>query len=196
MTLNGKSFEGVAEGQRGWPTQSQLRAIKLVIFDVDGVMTDGRIILNDRNEQSKFFDVRDGAGVTLLQNGGIMAALLTGRESEVVNARARELKLPPERVRQGAKVKLPVFERLLSELKLQAHECVFMGDDLIDLPVLERAGIAACPAESYADVQACSHIVSLKRGGRGAVRTVCEYLLKARFDGSWEKAVAQYLGRV
>ena len=196
MALNKQNFEGIAAGQRGFPTLAQLRAIKLAIFDVDGVMTDGRIILNDRGEQSKFFDVRDGAGVTLLQNGGIMAALLTGRNSEVVNARAVELKIPPERVRQGAKVKLPVFERLLSELKLQAHECVFMGDDLIDMPVLERAGIAACPAESYADVQACSHIVSLKRGGRGAVRTVCEFVLKGRDDGSWEKAVDLYLGRV
>ncbi len=185
----------VVAGSRGFPSRDAVRALKLVLFDIDGVMTDGRIILNEKGEQSKFFNVRDGAGVTLLQKGGMMAGIVTGRQSNVVDVRARELKIPTEHVRQGAVVKLPVVKKLLDELKLEPRELAFVGDDLIDLPVLEFAGIACCPAESYKDVEAAAHIVSLKRGGRGAVRSICEYLLKAREDGSWERAVDIYLGR-
>jgi 3-deoxy-D-manno-octulosonate 8-phosphate phosphatase (KDO 8-P phosphatase) len=185
----------VVPGSRGFPSQAALRALKFVVFDVDGVLTDGRIILNDRGEQSKFFNVRDGAGITLLQNGGIQAGILTGRQSTVVDVRAKELKIPNERVRQGAKVKLPVFQTWLAELKFEPHEVAFVGDDLIDLPVLQAVGVACCPADSYAEVTRVSHIISTKPGGHGAVRTICEFLLKARGDGSWERGVDIYLGR-
>ncbi|HLX63114.1 MAG TPA: hypothetical protein VKX17_17725 [Planctomycetota bacterium] len=193
--LNLAAAAEVIPGGRGFPTVEALRALKLVLFDVDGTLSDARIVLNDRGEQTKFFDVRDGAGITLLQNGGIMAGIVTGRLSNVVDVRARELKIPPERVRQGAAVKLPAVKKLLAELSVAPHEMAFVGDDLIDVPVLEFAGVACCPAGSYVDVLKLSHIVSTKFGGRGAVRTICEYLLKARGDGSWEKAVDIYLGR-
>jgi 3-deoxy-D-manno-octulosonate 8-phosphate phosphatase (KDO 8-P phosphatase) len=185
----------LAEGGRGFPSVEALRALKLVVFDVDGVMSDGRIVLNDEGVQTKFFDVRDGAGMSLLQCGGLMAGIITGRSAGVVDVRARELHIPPERVRQGAKVKLPVYLQMLKDLNLAPREAAFMGDDLIDLPVLEMAAIACCPADSYADVENVCHIVSKKRGGRGAIRTVIEFILKARADGSWEKAVDIYLGR-
>lgn len=185
----------VVRGPRGFPALAALRALKLVLFDVDGVLSDGRIVLNDSGEQTKFFDVRDGAGITLLQNGGLMAGILTGRTSNVVNVRAAELKIPPERVRQGAVVKLPAVMQMLSELNVAPHELAYVGDDLIDLPVLEMAGVACCPADSYRDVLAVCHVVSKKEGGRGAVRSICEYLLKERGDGSWERAVEIYLGR-
>jgi len=185
----------IQPGRRGFPTLDAIRALKLVVFDVDGVLTDGTIILDDNGVQSKFFNVRDGAGITLLQNGGIQAGILTGRKSNVVDVRAKELKIPDERVRQGAKVKLPVFEKWISEMNLKPHEVAFMGDDLIDLPVLNVVGIACCPSDAHAEVVHASHIMSSKPGGRGAARTICEFLLKARNDGSWERAVDIYLGR-
>jgi len=188
------SFTHIRLGGRGAPSIEALRALKLVLFDVDGVMTDGRIVLTDMGMQAKFFDVRDGAGVNLLQLGGIMAGLVTGRKSSVVDVRAKEIKVPPERVRQGATVKLPVVKQLLAELNIERHEFGFMGDDLIDLPVIQYAAFACCPAESYVEVEAASHVVSVKRGGRGAVRTICEFILKARDDGSWQRAVNSYLG--
>lgn len=192
---SGSFATDVLPGPRGFPSQAALRALKLVVFDVDGVLTDGRIILNDRGEQSKFFNVRDGAGISLLQSGGIMAGILTGRQSTVVDVRAKELKIPSERVKQGAKVKLPVFQSWLKELKLEPHEVAFVGDDLIDLPVLQAVGVACCPADAYSDVTRVSQVVSTRQGGHGAVRSICEFLLKARGDGSWERGVDIYLGR-
>lgn len=182
-------------GQRGAPTQDALRALKIAVFDVDGVLTDGRIILDDRGVQSKFFHVRDGAGITLLQCSGLLAAIITGRSSNVVDVRAKELKIPPVRVRQGAKVKLPVFNQLLKDLDLKPHEALFMGDDLIDLPVLNATGVACCPSDASADIIEACHVVSTKPGGHGAARTICEFVLKARHDGSWERALDIYLGR-
>ncbi len=182
-------------GMRGAPTQEALRALKIVIFDVDGVLTDGRIILDDKGVQSKFFHVRDGAGITLLQNSGLMAAIITGRSSNVVDVRAKELKIPPVRVCQGAKVKLPVFNKLLKDLDLKPHEALFMGDDLIDLPVLNEAGVACCPSDASAEAMQACHVVSTKPGGLGAARTICEFVLKARDDGSWDRALDIYLGR-
>jgi 3-deoxy-D-manno-octulosonate 8-phosphate phosphatase (KDO 8-P phosphatase) len=185
----------VVPGPKGFPSQAVLRKLKLVLFDVDGVLSDGRIVLNDDGEQTKFFHVRDGAGITLLQNGGLMAGVVTGRMSNVVNVRAKELKIPPERVRQGAVVKAPAVKQLLSELNVAADETGYVGDDLIDMPVLELVGVACCPADAYREVLAACHVVSKKKGGRGAVRSICEFLLKARDDGSWERAVDIYLGR-
>jgi 3-deoxy-D-manno-octulosonate 8-phosphate phosphatase (KDO 8-P phosphatase) len=181
-------------GGRGAPTLEQLRALKLVVFDVDGVLTDGRIILNDRGEQSKFFDVRDGAGVTLLQLSGLLAALVTGRTSGVVDARARELKIPPERVKQGAKVKLPVLQGLLAELRISANEVAFVGDDLIDMEVMAFAALSFSPSDAPAEIKRRSHLVARLPGGRGAVRSIVEYILQARADGGWEKALNRYLG--
>jgi 3-deoxy-D-manno-octulosonate 8-phosphate phosphatase (KDO 8-P phosphatase) len=186
---------GVTAGKRGFPARDGYRGIKLVVFDVDGVMTDGRIILDANGIESKFFDVRDGTGVTILHKAGLKTALITGRSSVVVDHRAKELKVAPEFVRQGVKLKLPVFNEMLAAAGITAQEAAYVGDDLIDLPVLQAAGLACCPSDSHDDIIPLCHVVAQGRGGRGAVRQICEHILQFREDGSWENAVAAYLGR-
>jgi 3-deoxy-D-manno-octulosonate 8-phosphate phosphatase (KDO 8-P phosphatase) len=113
-----------------------------------------------------------------------------------VDVRARELHIPPSRVRQGAKVKLPVFMEMLMEAGVTAAETVYVGDDIIDRPVLEYAGIACCPGDAHDEAREVSHIVATARGGRGAARQIIEHLLKSRRDGTWEKARGIYLGQI
>jgi len=185
----------VVAGPRGFPTLEGYRAIKLFVFDVDGVLTDGRIVLDNNGNESKFFHVRDGSGISILQWGGFLTALLSGRDSPLVQFRARELKIPPERVKQGAKVKLPVFHKLLSETGVTAAQTAFFGDDIIDRPVMEVAGIACCPGDAHGEAREASHCVATERGGHGAVRQLIEHLLKSRQDGSWERARGGYLGQ-
>jgi 3-deoxy-D-manno-octulosonate 8-phosphate phosphatase (KDO 8-P phosphatase) len=126
---------------------------------------------------------------------GVLTALVTGRTSGVVEARARELRIPPERVKQGAKVKLPVLFALLAELHIDAGEMAYVGDDLIDLDAMELAALGFSPSDAHPEIKRRSHLVSRLPGGRGAVRTVVEYILKTRADGSWERALNRYLGR-
>lgn len=171
-------------GPRGFPTLEGYRAIKLVVFDVDGVLTDGRIVLDSHGNETKFFDVRDGSGISILHCGGFATALLSGRDSPPVQFRTRELKIPIERVKQGAKVKLPIFHALLSEIGVSATQTAYMGDDIIDRPVLEAAGIACCPGDAHLEAHDVCHCVATARGGRGAVRQIIEHLLKSRCDGS------------
>lgn len=185
---------GVVAGPRGFPPIEAYRRFRFVVFDVDGVLSDGRIILDSNGVESKFFDVRDGSGISILRKGGYMVGFLTGRTSEPVNVRARELHIPPARVRQGAKIKLPVFNEMLVEAGVSAAETVYVGDDLIDRPVLEVAGLSCCPGDADAEAIDVSHCIATARGGRGAVRQIVEHILKHRQDGTWEKARAGYLG--
>jgi 3-deoxy-D-manno-octulosonate 8-phosphate phosphatase (KDO 8-P phosphatase) len=185
----------VRAGPRGMPDVDAYRRLKLVIFDVDGVLTDGRIIHDAHGIESKFFDVRDGAGMTFLRMADLMLGIVTGRSSPVVEIRARELKIPLERVKQGALRKWPVVEQMLSDNKVTAEETAFVGDDLIDTPVLEKVGLACSVSDAHADAISLSHVVSTRPGGRGGVRQICEHILKRRDDGSWEKAMNKYLGR-
>ncbi|HYF51028.1 MAG TPA: HAD hydrolase family protein [Planctomycetota bacterium] len=191
----GETAEGVRPGKRGFPAVDAYRRLKLIVFDVDGVLTDGRIIHDANGVESKFFDVRDGAGMTFIRFADLMIGIITGRSSPVVDVRARELKVPPERVKQGAIEKLPVFEQMMKDANVSASETAYVGDDLIDLPVLEVAGLACCVGDAHADVMAVSHVISSKPGGRGGVRQICEHILKRRDDGSWEKAMGRYLKR-
>jgi 3-deoxy-D-manno-octulosonate 8-phosphate phosphatase (KDO 8-P phosphatase) len=185
----------VRPGARGYPPVEVYRGLKLCVFDVDGVLTDGRIILDAHGTESKFFDVRDGSGVAFLQWAGLDVALLTGRSSPVVDVRARDMHLPPHRVKQGAKHKLPVFLELLAEAGVSVAQTMYVADDLVDLPVVEVAGLVGCPCDAHPDVQKLSHVISCLKGGRGAVRSLCEHVLKRRADGLWELALARYLWR-
>jgi len=187
---------GVRPGGKGFPPPEVYRAIKLVVFDVDGVLTDGRIVLDAHGVESKFFHVRDGSGMTFLRKADLLLALVTGRSSPVVDVRARELDIPAARVKQGARVKLPVFRELLAETGLAAAQAAFVGDDLIDLPVLEAAGLACCPGDAHPEVRRACHVIATRPGGRGGARQICEHLLKQRADGSWEKAIGRYLDRI
>jgi 3-deoxy-D-manno-octulosonate 8-phosphate phosphatase (KDO 8-P phosphatase) len=156
--------------------------VRLMILDVDGVLTDGRLYFGPHGEALKAFDVRDGHGVKLLREAGVEIAILTARSSEIVAVRARELGI--ERVLQGAADKLAGFERLLAATSLAADNCGYIGDDWPDLPVLARAGFAATVADAADEVKAIAHWVAPRPGGSGAVRALAEFIVRAqgRFD--------------
>ncbi len=170
--------------------RERLSNIRLLLLDVDGVLTDGGIVYDDHGVQTKVFDVKDGHGLKLLQRAGIRVGIITGRQSEVVNVRARELGI--DIVHQGAKEKLVPYEQVLGSLGLSDHEVAYMGDDLPDLPVLRRAGWAVAPADAVEEVLSRVHYVTARPGGRGAVREVCELLLKE--TGRWADVTARYFG--
>ena len=165
------------------------RSIKLMIFDVDGVLTDGRLYLSDNGEEMKAFNTRDGQGIKLLHESGIAVGVITARNSRVVERRARELGI--ELLRQGAADKAGAFAELLSGQKLQASEAGYMGDDLADLPVLIRCGFAASVPSAPEAVRTRAHYVARAAGGEGAAREVCEFILMAQ--NALEHAIARYL---
>lgn len=165
------------------------REVRLMAFDVDGVLTDGALYLADSGEELKRFHTLDGLGMKLLAGAGIELALITGRSSRVVAKRAAELGIA--HLFQGAEDKLEVLERLRARLGLAFGACGYMGDDLPDLPLLARCGFAATVPEAPDAVRARAHYVTRRSGGGGAVREVCEVILAAQdaLDG----AVARYL---
>jgi 3-deoxy-D-manno-octulosonate 8-phosphate phosphatase (KDO 8-P phosphatase) len=166
----------------------RLKNIKLLLLDVDGVLTDGRIIFDSNGIESKFFNVKDGHGIKLLQRVGIEVGIVSGRESQVVTNRAAELGI--ERVFQGALDKLAVYRQIIQETGLADTRIAFMGDDIIDIPVMRRVGFAAAPADAVEEVLPHAHFVTRNRGGWGAVREICDLILKGQ--GVWEKATAKY----
>lgn len=165
-----------------------LEAIRAVILDVDGVLTDGGIYVGDDGAEFKRFHTWDGAGIKYLLRSGIQVALLSGRRSQAVEHRARELGIT--HVRQEAKNKLPVYEELLKELGLPDEAVCYVGDDLPDIPVLRRAGVAVAVGSARPEVRAVAHVVLDAPGGHGAVRELVERLLKAQ--GKWEALLARY----
>jgi 3-deoxy-D-manno-octulosonate 8-phosphate phosphatase (KDO 8-P phosphatase) len=161
----------------------------MMIFDVDGVLTDGRIIYMDDGSEIKEFDVQDGHGIKLLQRAGIEVALITGRACRAVEQRA--LGLGITRLYQGSKVKVEAYEQLLSEVGLKEHETGFMGDDVIDIPVMRRAGFSVAVPNGVPHIFPFAHYITKASGGRGAAREVCEMILQVQ--GSWETVMAPYL---
>lgn len=164
----------------------RIKKIKLLLLDVDGVLTDGRIIFDANGVESKFFNVKDGHGIKLLQKAGLEVGIISGRKSQVVTNRAAELGIV--RVFQGAHNKLEPFLQILAETGLDETEVAFMGDDIIDLPVMKRAGLSAAPADAAGETILHAHFVSRNRGGWGAVRELCDLLLKGQ--GKWELATS------
>jgi 3-deoxy-D-manno-octulosonate 8-phosphate phosphatase (KDO 8-P phosphatase) len=162
--------------------------VRLMILDVDGVLTDGRLYYGASGEAMKAFDVRDGHGIRLLREGGVEVAILTARKSEIVAVRARELGV--ERVVQGAADKVAGFERLLSETGLAEQHCGYVGDDWPDLAVLARVGFAATVADAAPEVRAAVHWATTAPGGRGAVRELAEFVLHAQ--GRFEELRARH----
>jgi 3-deoxy-D-manno-octulosonate 8-phosphate phosphatase (KDO 8-P phosphatase) len=161
--------------------------IRLLLLDVDGVLTDGRIVYTDAGQEIKAFHVRDGSGLKFWQRGGGRVAILSGRSSSAVGRRGVELGIDP--VVQGADEKLPALRRILSETGLRADQVCAVGDDLPDLPVLTRCGLAAAVADAAPEVRAVAHFVTTAPGGRGAVREVVEWLMRAQ--GTWDPVVAR-----
>jgi 3-deoxy-D-manno-octulosonate 8-phosphate phosphatase (KDO 8-P phosphatase) len=152
-------------------------AIKAAIFDVDGVLTDGRIYIGEHGEGVKAFNTLDGHGLKLLAQGGITPIIITGRDSPAVRRRVADLGLP--HAVYGAKDKLAVAQPLLDQLGLAWPEVAAMGDDWPDLPLLTRAGFACAPAQAHAEVKAVAHHVTVAAGGHGAARECCDLLLMA-----------------
>lgn len=162
--------------------------IELLALDVDGVLTDGRLFLGDNGVEYKAFFSRDGHGIKLLMAAGVEVAVITGRTSKVVADRMSALGVG--RVHQGQDRKRPVFEAVLREIGLDAAHAAYVGDDLVDLPVMRACGLAVAVADADPRVRACAHWCTASPGGRGAVREVCELILAAR--GALDAALAPW----
>ena len=155
------------------------RRVRLAIFDVDGVMTDGTLWFGPRGEALKAFNILDGNGIKQLQRAGIGTAIISGRKSAAVTARARELAIA--HVIQGTgEEKIPAFEKLLKKVKLTAEACSFMGDDVQDLAIMSRCGFAVAVANAVEEVKAKAHYVTRAHGGRGAIREFTDLVRRAR----------------
>lgn len=168
--------------------QNKLKQIKLLLLDVDGVMTDGGIIYDGHGVETKRFNVKDGHGIKMLQRYGIEVGIITGRTSIVVDNRAKELGISI--VHQGALKKIEHYQTIKEATGLQDHQIAYMGDDIIDVPVLKRVGFSAAPADAVDDVLSRVDYISKLNGGAGAVRDLCDHILKA--CGFWDDVVSRY----
>ena len=166
----------------------KIKRIKLLILDVDGVLTDGRIIIDDLGNETKNFDVRDGHGLKLLMRYGIDVVLLTGRKSKVVEHRAEELGI--NEVYQGTKNKVEVLERILRKRDIGSDNIAYMGDDIVDVPVFRKVGFSVAVADAMVYVKKASDYITEGRGGRGAVREICEIILQVH--GKWDEIASTY----
>jgi len=163
--------------------------IKLVIFDVDGVLTDGSLFMGDDGQEYKAFNSKDGLGMKMLQRSGVPVAIITARQSNVVKLRMESLGI--EHLYQGQQEKLPAFEALLEKLSLDAGEVAYVGDDLVDLPIMIRCGLAIAVADSHQRVIEQAHWVTENLGGRGAAREVCELIMAGQ--DTLESSIQQFL---
>ncbi|MCM8761547.1 MAG: HAD-IIIA family hydrolase [Candidatus Omnitrophica bacterium] len=164
------------------------RRVKLLIIDIDGVMTDGHIIYSIYGDELKFFDVQDGFGITLLNRAGIKSVIITAKKSRIVKLRARDMKVA--KAYQGHHDKLKPFTRALRKFRVSPEEVCFIGDDLIDIPILKRVGFAVAVPNAVDEVKRCAHHITERAGGHGAVRELCDLILKSQ--GKWEIATEKY----
>lgn len=148
--------------------------IKLLVFDVDGVMTDGSITYDENGVEYKTFNAKDGHGLAKMIRNGFMTAVITGRRNGTVDRRAEDLRFTE--VYQGVKNKLPILEGIMQKYELTFDEVSYMGDDEPDIPILEKVGISACPADAVENVKKVCNFVSSKDGGKGAVRELCDFV--------------------
>jgi 3-deoxy-D-manno-octulosonate 8-phosphate phosphatase (KDO 8-P phosphatase) len=162
---------------------SRCRALKLLLSDVDGVMTDGTVLLLPDSREATSFHIRDGLGIVLAHAAGLKTGLLSGRSSEVVARRADELGMAV--VRQGVRDKAKVLEEILAAEGLQAHEVAYIGDDVNDLPVMSAVGLSAAPKDAAFEVRSEAFMIMEAQGGRGCLREFIEAILRAR--GDWDR---------
>lgn len=163
-------------------------AVRMIVFDIDGVLTDGSLFYGDDGQEYKAFNSRDGHGIKMLQASGVEAGIITGRTSQVVLHRARNLGI--SRIFQGAHDKLDAFENLLLDMGMAPEQIAYMGDDVVDLPVLRRCGLAITVPDAPDEVKARCHLVTEASAGRGAAREVCEMIMRAQ--GTWADQLALY----
>jgi len=169
--------------------RQRAQKIKLLILDIDGVMSDGRIVYGDCGDELKFFDVQDGFGVILVKNAGIKVVIVTAKKSKIVKMRANELKV--DALYQDSLDKLKALNKILKRFKLAPEEICFIGDDLVDAPILKRVGLAVSVPNGVEEVKSIAHMITSKTGGRGAVREVCDLILKSQ--NKWDSVTSKYL---
>jgi len=167
----------------------RIKRIKVLILDIDGVMTDGHIIYSVYGDELKFFDVQDGFGITLLRKAGIKSVIITAKKSRIVKLRARDMKVA--KAYQGYMDKVKAFNKAVRKFRVAPEEVCFIGDDLIDLPVLKRVGFAVAVPNAVEEVKKAAHHTTERAGGHGAVRELCDLILKSQ--GKWDLATAKYL---
>jgi 3-deoxy-D-manno-octulosonate 8-phosphate phosphatase (KDO 8-P phosphatase) len=172
-------------------TEIEKRAarVRLLLMDCDGVLTDGRITLLDNGDEEKSFHTRDGHGLVLLHRAGLQSGVISGRTSGAVERRARDLGM--NYVRQGTWDKIKDFDELLTEAGLDDKEVAFIGDDVTDIPLMRRVELAVAVADATPETRAAAHYVTELPGGFGAVREVCELILKAQ--GRWSELIQRYI---
>ena len=168
--------------------QEKLEKIKLLLLDVDGVMTDGRIIYSNDGQETKAFDVKDGHGLKLVQRAGIQVGIITGRESQVVIKRAEELGIAF--LYQLSRNKMEPYLEILDKTGLADEQVAYVGDDVVDLPVLTRVGFSATVADAVEDIKPYVDYITERPGGRGAVREICDLILKQ--SGRWQDVAGRY----
>lgn len=167
----------------------RLQAVRLIAFDVDGILTDGGLYLSDSGEEFKRFNSLDGHGLKMLKSSGVELAIITGRTSRCVELRAKNLGIT--RLYQGVEDKWGAMQKLLAELKIAPEAAAFMGDDVVDLPVMRRVGFSATVPNSPQVVRDAAHYLTRRDGGNGAVRETCELIMTAQ--GTLDAQLAQYL---
>ncbi|PLX90415.1 MAG: phenylphosphate carboxylase subunit delta [Desulfuromonas sp.] len=168
--------------------EDKLTGIKLLLLDVDGVLTDGRITYDNQGNELKSFDVKDGHGLKLLQRAGIEVGIITGRQSDLVARRAAELGI--DILYQGALRKLDPYLEILQHTGLRDEQVAYVGDDLVDLPLLRRVGFSATVCDAHPEVLPVVDYVTRLPGGRGAVREICDLLIRG--TGRWEQVTDRY----
>ena len=163
--------------------------VRLLILDIDGVLTDGSLFFDAKGGTLKVFNVQDGHGIKMAQRGGIEVALVSGRRSDAAFHRARELNI--NRFYEGVRDKVAILEELLAALNLTAQQVAAVGDDLVDLPLFHRVGLGVAVADAVPEAKVAAHWITSLPGGRGAVREVCDLILKAR--GLWEEILRTWM---
>ena len=164
------------------------RRIKLLLMDCDGVLTDGRLWLTSDGDEQKAFHARDGQGISLLHRAGLQTGIITGRTSSAVDRRAQDLKM--SYVRQYAKDKIKALEEILAEAGVTTDECAYIGDDVGDIPVMRRVGLAVAVSDAVEETKQAAQYITALKGGQGAVREVCDLVLKAQ--GRWEELMERF----
>lgn len=168
--------------------KQRLKNVKLLILDVDGVLTNGQIILDHQGKEIKIFDVQDGFSIVVFHRMGYKVAIISARASDAVLARAKDLKI--EKIYQDARPKINAYQQLLSEMNLKDHEVCFVGDDLPDVEILRKVGVAVSVANAVKEVKSAAHYVTRRQGGQGAVREIIELILKTQ--GRWDEVLKTF----
>ena len=168
--------------------EEKAKKIKLLIMDIDGVLTNGRIIYANSGDQLKFFDVTDGMGLSLFSRAGLKSAILTAKSSKIVADRSKDIHI--DKVYQDALRKGEVFEKILTDFSVSSEEVCYIGDDVVDIPVLKRVGLAVSVPNAVQEVKDVAHHITTRHGGRGAVREVIDLILKSQ--GKWDEVMNRY----